>query len=539
LKEASKEREPWEAGARWPYEPGPRTGPDAEPSTHLRVLDEIVHAFASATDAEEAYAGTTKWVREALEDPQATVRVVLPDRRGRLRLAFSDGPSAAALRSASARQEVLRTKRPSVAAGSRSGGTVVRIPLVTRGEAVGILELVTAAEELDRAMNTLRAVASQAAIVFGNLRHRTEQAREIAVRGSLAALSHQLVGARSRETALDTAAKFCAEQLHVPAAAWLFRGDDRGMELVTAHGLGDPSPEALASEMGWIPHWDTLPTSERRRQVGVFAGLASAEDVSPVGVGDVLFLAGGPRSGLLAVVEGLLEEILTHLTSVARAHRRNEQLDVALAWTAHEFRAPLLGVKAMVEHLLEGDGDARSHRATLQDLQIELQELVALVEPVLQWAAGAVPLERQMTDVVALTRDATGSTGADGRRIDISGADEAIAPVDGNHLRTAISNLIRNAMAYSPADSEVAVTVTVDEESVTISVADRGPGVPASERDEIFDPFMRGQVGQSTRYGKGLGLFVARRVVEAHDGKIWVESPDGEGAIFHLSVPVG
>ncbi len=536
LENASGGQGATDTAAGWPYEPSAGTG--SEPSTHLRVLDQISHAFASAADAEEAYAGTTRWVREALGDDKATVRIVLSDKHGRLRLAFSDGESRAALRTAHAkREEVFRTKRPGLLVLAPSRSAVLRIPLVSRGESVGVLEVVTDKEELTPAIPTLQAVASQAAIAFSNLRHRTELAREIAIRGSLAALSHQLLGARSREAALETAAKFCAEQLSVPTGAWIFTGDDRGMRLVTARAVERGKAELLDSEMRWIPHWDSLPSGERQSLLSAFASLAGADDVSEVSVGDVLFLAGGTRSELLAVVQGLLEEILTHLASVGRARKRNEQLDLALAWTAHEFRGPLLGVKAMVEQLLAAGEDPASNHDTLENLHSELEELAALVEPVLQWAAGAVPLQRRRTDLVRLVREAAGSAGGDELPIGIAGADRMTASVDANHLRTAISNLIRNAMAYSPSGTRVEMTIRADGEDAIISVADRGPGVPPSERETIFDPFMRGKVGQTTRFGRGLGLFIARRVVEAHEGRIWVESPDGEGAIFHVAIP--
>ena len=513
-------------------------GAEPDPVTHLRVLDEISHAFASAGDADEAYAGTTRWAREALGDEEATVRIILPDKGGRLRLAFADGSSRAALRTAHAdREEVFRTKRPALLVPAPSESAVVRLPLVSRGESVGVLEVVTDGEALGRGLATLRAVASQAAIAFGNLRRRSELAGEVAVRGSLAALAQRLLRARSREDALEAAAKFCAEHLGIPAAGWLFTGDDRGMELVSVRGLDYRTAERLRQELTWLPPWDAIPSRERERLVGRFARVAGADEASEVGVGDALFLTGGTPSGLLAVVHGLLEDVLAHLLTVARAEKRNEQLDMALAWTAHEFRSPLLGVKAIVEQLLEAGEDPTSNRETLESLHSELQELAALVEPVLQWAAGAVPLRCRPTDIVQLGREAAASSRTQEHPIAISAEDRVKAPVDADHLRLAISNLIRNAMAYSPAESTVEMTIRTDEDEVIISVADRGPGVPPSEREAIFDPFMRGQVGQSTRFGKGLGLFIARRVVEAHGGRIWVESTDGQGAVFHMAIP--
>jgi signal transduction histidine kinase len=512
-------------------------GDEPESLRRLRVLDEICHAFASATDAEEAYRGTIRWVREAVGDDEAAVRIILPDERGHLRVVSAEGASRAGLRNArSARDDVFRSKRLGVLPSS-SGSTTLRMPLVSRGDAVGVLEVVADGEALERGMLTLPAVASQAAITLRNLRLRAELDREITVRRSLAAVAQQLLLAGSREAALETAARLCSEHLGVAAAGWLYAGDERGMQLVTLRGVRNGGAETMRTRMGWIPHWEPLPSRERESLAATFAGLAEAEDFSEVAVGDALFIAGGTRSGLLAVVEDLLEDILRHHVSVTRAQRRNEQLDLALAWTAHEFRSPLLGVKAIVEQLLEADEDPAKNQQTLGNLHSELQELVALVEPVLQWAAGAVPLQPQETDLVELAREAANSSENKEHPVDILGPDRLMAPVDANHLRMAISNLIRNATAYSPAGGAVEMTIGADDDGATISVADRGPGVPPSERETIFDPFMRGKLGQSTRFGKGLGLFIARRVVEAHGGRIWVESPNGEGAVFHMAIP--
>jgi signal transduction histidine kinase len=517
----------------------PSVSPRGEPESlkRLRILDEICHAFASATDAEEAYSGTIRWVREAIGDDEATVRILLPDDQGGLRVVSAEGATRAGLRNAySVREDVFRTKRPGLTPSS-SNSNVLRMPLVSRGDAIGVLEVIADGDALERGMLTLQAVASQAAITLRNLRHRAELGREIAVRGSLAAVAQQLLRAGSRETALETAAKFCYDHLGVAAAGWLYGGDERGMQLVTAAGVRNRNAEELHDLMGWIPHWEPLPSRERRRLAGAFAGLAEAKNFSAVAVGDALFIAGGMRSGLLAVVEDLLEDILEHHVSVTRAQERNAQLDLALAWTAHEFRGPLLGVKAIVEQLLYAGENPAKNQETLENLHSELQELVALVEPVLQWAAGAVPLQPQETDLVELAREAANSSENREHPVDIVGPDRLMAQVDANHLRLAISNLIRNATAYSPTGGTVEMTIGADDDGAIISVADRGPGVPLSERETIFDPFMRGKLGQSTRFGKGLGLFIARRVVEAHGGRIWVESPNGEGAVFHMAIP--
>jgi signal transduction histidine kinase len=107
-------------------------------------------------------------------------------------------------------------------------------------------------------------------------------------------------------------------------------------------------------------------------------------------------------------------------------------------------------------------------------------------------------------------------------------------PASPNHLRSALTNVIRNALLYSPQDSPVTVTVETREGFAWLTVRDLGAGIPESDREWLFDPFTRGV--NSPRGGKGLGLFVSRRMIEAHGGSIWVEPTEGE-TTFKIQLP--
>jgi signal transduction histidine kinase len=122
------------------------------------------------------------------------------------------------------------------------------------------------------------------------------------------------------------------------------------------------------------------------------------------------------------------------------------------------------------------------------------------------------------------------------RRVVVRGSKSATVLADGKHIRAAVANLIRNALEYSPYDRPVTVQVRQGQTSATLSVKDEGPGVPLAEREVIFDVLARGEAGRASRAGTGLGLFIARRVAEAHAGRIWVEST-GSGSTFHLELP--
>jgi len=101
-----------------------------------------------------------------------------------------------------------------------------------------------------------------------------------------------------------------------------------------------------------------------------------------------------------------------------------------------------------------------------------------------------------------------------------------------------LTNLIENAVRYTPYGSPIEVTARREEDQLVISVADRGPGIPSVDLERIFDKFYR-VLGTQRTTGSGLGLAVVKGLVEAHGGRIWAENREGGGAIFRFTLPVG
>ena len=114
---------------------------------------------------------------------------------------------------------------------------------------------------------------------------------------------------------------------------------------------------------------------------------------------------------------------------------------------------------------------------------------------------------------------------------------KVVAPVSRRHVSLAVADLVRNAIAYSPRRSLVDVGLAVQGRSALISVRDRGDGIAESDVDAIFHPFERGRSGNGERTGSGLGLFVVKRVAEAHGGSVWVDR-GRSSTTFHLSLPL-
>jgi len=119
-----------------------------------------------------------------------------------------------------------------------------------------------------------------------------------------------------------------------------------------------------------------------------------------------------------------------------------------------------------------------------------------------------------------------------------AGSKPILAPVDPHKIELVLSNLISNAIEFAPLGSTVHVAVAQRADDVLISVRDQGPGIAAEEHAALFERFGRAAAGRRAEERRmQLGLPIARYIVEAHRGRIWVESTPGEGATFYVSLP--
>ncbi|HWW61549.1 MAG TPA: ATP-binding protein [Thermoanaerobaculia bacterium] len=116
---------------------------------------------------------------------------------------------------------------------------------------------------------------------------------------------------------------------------------------------------------------------------------------------------------------------------------------------------------------------------------------------------------------------------------------ETVVVADPDRMRQVIDNLISNAVKYSPEATEIDVHVRIDDGHMLTSVTDRGIGIPRDEIPQLFERFHRARNVSSRYYGGlGLGLYIARAIIEAHRGSIMIESEEGKGSVFTISLPV-
>jgi len=210
---------------------------------------------------------------------------------------------------------------------------------------------------------------------------------------------------------------------------------------------------------------------------------------------------------------------------------------MGLAWTAHELRGPVLAARAALDRVVAGGSLGARDRRLVAGSRDVLGELSGQIDSVLRWAAGARRPRLRRIDLGRLVRRVAAEFALPEEENRVSVLIEAGVTVraDAPLLRAAVADVVRNALDYSPPGSPVSVRVQERSGWVRIGVRDRGPGVPQEDRPALFEPFVRGR-GARRRVGTGLGLFIARRVVEAHGGEIWLEST-GHGTTVVLQLP--
>lgn len=213
---------------------------------------------------------------------------------------------------------------------------------------------------------------------------------------------------------------------------------------------------------------------------------------------------------------------------------------------SHELRTPLTTIKGSMEGLLDGVLPATPE--TFQNIYREadrLQRIVSDLQELSKVESDAVPLEIGAHDIVSLIESTAERLQPQFQEKEVSLAvdvptDLPAALIDDGRLAQVLINIIGNALQYTPENGNVVVRAKQFENCIEVSVIDDGIGIEAEHLNNIFARFYRVDKSRSlSRGGSGVGLTIAKRIVEAHGGKIWVESAGlGKGSVFSFTVPI-
>jgi heavy metal sensor kinase len=224
-----------------------------------------------------------------------------------------------------------------------------------------------------------------------------------------------------------------------------------------------------------------------------------------------------------------------------------EQLRRFTADASHELRTPLTAIRSVGEVALQEPKGPAEYRDVIGSMLEEVDRLTRLVESLLVLSradASHVQLQRSDTSLLSVTEEAASTLEvlAEEKRqtIDVEGDRELVVSADRLILRQAIINLLDNAIKYSPTESSIVLRVhRGDGNAAILEVVDRGPGIPTEHQPYVFDRFYRVDKARSREWGgAGLGLSITRWAVEAHGGQISLQSREGNGATFRVTLPL-
>jgi PAS domain S-box-containing protein len=322
---------------------------------------------------------------------------------------------------------------------------------------------------------------------------------------------------------------------------------------------------ALANLTGWSPgeaigcphdeviRWQWLATEMdlSRAVAGGWPLTANGGPKSPLYVeGDLLQQGGGKVSVGITYAplmdrEGKLVNIIANVRDISRFREADRLKNTFVSIVSHELKTPVTIIQGYAETLSRPDAewDRRMLREGLAVIEEEAEKLSHLVDDLLDVSrlqTGAIPLQMEEVALDVLAEETVRRFQPQTERhtfIVRFRPDFPTITGDPGRLEQVLNNLLSNAIKYSPKGGRIWIEGRVRPEEVVVTVTDPGIGIPATEQARVFEPFYRVDYPGHEVQGTGLGLSLVKAIVEAHGGRVWIESEPGEGTAFSFTVP--
>jgi len=233
-------------------------------------------------------------------------------------------------------------------------------------------------------------------------------------------------------------------------------------------------------------------------------------------------------------------------SSRLEASRESERLrSTLLDSVTHDLRTPLTSIRAAVTTLTSAPNLAEPEKsdllAVVDEESLRLDRLIGQAVEMAELDAESVKIERQAQDVLDLMETTLEELRPvlGGRRVDVQIPDDLPrVPMDRELVRRALRHVLENAIRYSPPESFVALSAARESDRLLLSITDQGPGIDPAEQLFVFDKFYRGRQHRTSIKGSGMGLAIAKAILEAHGGGIALSSKPGKGSQFTLWLPL-
>jgi len=284
---------------------------------------------------------------------------------------------------------------------------------------------------------------------------------------------------------------------------------------------------------------DLLIDTEKRKINSVIGKEISIGKRMDIEVSTVFLEEGSEEGSVLVVLhdvtrDKLVERMKTEFVSIA----------------AHQLRTPLSAIKWTLRMVLDGDtGEVNAEqKELLEKTYVSNDRMISLINDLLNVSRieeGRFLYKQELANLEDITSIIIDSSQEllKMKKIDFSyNKPEKPLPqisADREKMELAIQNLLENAVKYTPEGGKISITVSGDDANVIFKIKDTGVGIPDSQHDRIFTKFFRGDnVIRMETEGSGLGLYTTRNIVDAHKGKIWFDSKEGEGTTFTFTIPI-
>ena len=292
---------------------------------------------------------------------------------------------------------------------------------------------------------------------------------------------------------------------------------------------GLPLPEAVGEENVLLVWRQCRATGEEHETM-----------IDMPGEGTFLRAVAKPLSGIPAGGELL---VLQDLSQVRRLETIRRDF---ISNISHELRTPLASLKALVDTLQDGAlEDPGAARGFLQRMEIEVDSLTQMVQELLELSrieSGLAPIRLsriKLSDILEAPLERLHPQAQRANlRLTVNLPPEPLTVMaDGDRIRQVVSNIVHNAIKFTPAGGEITITAARSSSEAVVSVADTGVGIPERDLPRIFERFYKADRARGSG-GTGLGLAIAKHIVQAHGGRIWAESREGLGSTFHFALPL-
>lgn len=473
--------------------------------------------------------------------------------------------------------------------------TFINIPMLTKGKVVGDLLVTTSRDEAtEREIGSLTAFANQAGIAIENIRlyRKLEQAYQ-----ELEATQRELIALQRATASIQTTLELdqilqqivdsiTEETIYNSSAIFLLDRDEGAFRLAAIA----PKARVLAQVekiLSYRPAELTIPADKeyskavRRilgRQVIITHDLyelaaprlsqatcsALQETSRTKTIAVVPMIAKGKvMGGLLvttqqeAISKGRIESLVSFANQAASVlenarlldiERKEQQRSALLLAISHEFKVPLTSIKTMGSLLAEElEGDALSPQAKMVDnIRRSVNKMERRLNELLDFArmqTATAELQLQPTSVKVAIEGAVSLclpfTLSKKQTLTVEVPDSLPrAILDRLQFERIITNLLTNASKFTPEGGTIKLQATAEDDRLVVQVSDSGVGISNSELGRIFEPYYRGKASEPSSLGLGLGLAIARKIVELHHGKIWVESKPDKGSTFTFFLPL-